>query len=143
MAHSQSRAKRKYPRCVCPAPAPRFTKALARQRYKFTNSTTPLTSKAAYTEVLVCPGGYSSSASARAVRLLGDQFTGFLPRKMCPSVNILPNTCSTAPPPPPPRSGSRRAEARGGAGRGGPGGMPSGQGSVQAGVPTEGTHMNT
>lgn len=50
--------------------------------------------KAAYTDVLVCPGGYSSSASANAVRLEGDQFTGFLPRNMCPSVNILPNTCS-------------------------------------------------
>lgn len=54
----------------------------------------PLASKAAYTEMLVWPGGYSSSASASAVRLEGDQFTGFLPRNMCPSVNILPNTCS-------------------------------------------------
>lgn len=43
--------------------------------------------------MLVWPGGYSNSASAKAVRLEGDQFTGFLPRKMCPSVNILPNTC--------------------------------------------------
>lgn len=56
-----------------------------------------LTSKAAYTEVLLCPGGYSSSASAKAVRLEGDQLTGFLPRKMCPSVNILPNTCVAVP----------------------------------------------
>lgn len=40
------------------------------------------------------PGGYSNSASASAVRLEGDQLTGFLPRKMCPSVNILPNTCA-------------------------------------------------
>ena len=38
------------------------------------------TGKAAYTEREVWPSGYSSSASASAVRELGDQLTGLRPR---------------------------------------------------------------
>ena len=60
------------PRCSFPALLP-ASAAAARSARASTGSAT-------HTDLEMCPGGYSSSASASAVLELGDQCTGFLPR---------------------------------------------------------------
>ena len=49
-----------------------------------------------HTERLTCPSGYSSSASASAVRDEGDQCTGLRPRYTCPLRQSAPKTRSWA-----------------------------------------------